>query len=76
MSSVGCRSIPSRVISQIQVDKLLLDCLDIDLTRRPLELFPVARIVRVPQPALLGIKRRSVMAVTHPRGIDRSALQS
>ena len=76
MSSLGCRSISSRVILQIQVNELLLECLNIDLTRRPLELFPVARLVRVPQPALLGIKRRSVMAVTQPRGIDRSPLQS
>jgi len=48
MSSLGCRSIRSRVISQIQVDEFLLECLNIDLTRRPLELFPVARLVRVP----------------------------
>jgi hypothetical protein len=47
MSSLRCRSISSRVISQIQIDELLLECLNIDLTGRPLELFPVARIVRV-----------------------------
>src|SRR4029077_17240114 len=40
MLSLGCRSIPSRVISQIHVDELLLECLNINLTRRALELFP------------------------------------
>jgi hypothetical protein len=40
MLSLGCRSIPSRVISQIHVDELLLECRNIDLTRRPLKLFP------------------------------------
>jgi hypothetical protein len=40
MSSVGCRSIASRVISQIHVDELLLERLNMDLTRRRLKLFP------------------------------------
>jgi hypothetical protein len=68
MLSLGCRSIPSRVISQIHVDELLLECLNIDLTRRPLTIFPFRENSSRPP---LGKKLRSVMPVTHPRGIDR-----
>jgi hypothetical protein len=72
MSSLGCRSIPSRVILQIQVDELLLECLNIDLTWQPLELFPVARIVRVPQPGITGRKAQICDAGHNPPGIDSS----
>jgi hypothetical protein len=76
MSSPSCRSIPSRVISQIHVDELLLGALNIDLTRRPLTIFPFGENRSAPRLGSLGIKLRSVMAVTHPQGIDHSSLQS
>ena len=75
MSSLCCRSIPSRVISQIQVDELLLECLNIELIKHAQRLFPFPTMVYLSQLESLGVKLRSVMAVTHPRGIDRSPLQ-
>ena len=64
MSPLGCRSIPSRVISQIQVDELLLKCLNIDLIKRAPRLFPFATMVYLSQLESLGVKLRSVMLVT------------
>ncbi len=40
MSSLCCRPISSRVISQVHVDELLLVCLNMDLTGRSPRLFP------------------------------------
>ena len=64
MSSLGCRSIPSRVISQIQVDELLLGCFYVDLIECPPKLFPFATMVYLSQLGSLGVKLRSVMLVT------------
>ena len=66
MSSLGCRSIPSRVILQIQVNELLLESLNIniDLINRAPRLFPFATMVYLSQLQSLGVKLRSVMLVT------------
>jgi len=64
MSSLGCRSISSRVILQIQVNELLLKCLNIDLIKRVPRLFPFATMVYLSQLESLGVKLRSVMLVT------------
>ena len=64
MLSLGCRSIPSRVILQIQVNELLLECLNIDLIKRAPRLFPFATMVYLSQLGSLGVKLRSVMLVT------------
>jgi len=76
MSSLGCRSIPSRVISQIQVDELLLECLNIDLIKRAQRLFPIRDDGLSLPTGITGRKTQICDAGHNPPGIDRSSLQS